>query len=32
MGAFMWKTSFPISAKEKAHLPFLKVSHVKQKW
>ena len=29
MGVFMWKTSFPISTKEKAHLPFLKVSHVK---
>ena len=26
----MWKTSFPISTKEKAHLPFLKVSHVKK--
>ena len=25
----MWKTSSLISAKEKAHLPFLKVSHVK---
>jgi hypothetical protein len=22
MGVFMWKTSFPISAKEKAHLQF----------
>jgi len=28
MGVVMWKTSFPISAKEKAHL-LLKVSHVK---
>jgi len=28
MGVLMWKTSFPISAKEKAHL-LLKVSHVK---
>jgi len=27
----MWKTSFLISAKEKAHLPFLKVSYVKAK-
>ena len=25
----MWKTSLPIFTKEKAHLLFLKVSHVK---
>ena len=28
---FMWKTSLPIFTKEKAHLLFLKVSHVKAK-